>query len=141
MNRRRLLTAAFAGALFAGAMATPAFAAEHAGTKTAKDHKVVAKAQQRRKTPFTVVGTVSAVDPTAGTVSVAVRSGMRDLRGRTVTVTVTGSTRVRYNDAAASLSTLPVGARVTVVGTRGDSGLTAAKVVASTKTADGTNHK
>jgi hypothetical protein len=51
-------------------------------------------------------------------VTVAVQSGTRDLRGRSVTVTVAAGARVVLNDAPTSLSALPVGSAVTVAGFR-----------------------
>jgi hypothetical protein len=59
-------------------------------------------------------------------VTVAVRSGTR---GHSVTATVPAGAKIRLNDAATSLSGLPIGGAVTVVGTRTGDVLTATKVV------------
>jgi hypothetical protein len=116
--------------------AAPAFAASHSRRDTVTAKTVTAKAVadrvSKRRLPFTAVGSLVATDAAAGTATVAVRAGVRDLRGKTVTVAVTATTKIRCNDAAVALSALPAGARVTVVGTRAGTGLTASKLNAST---------
>src|SRR5438034_2347993 len=128
MKLRFLVALPVAVALIAGpALATPAYAASH----TKRVAKASAHAAKRR-VPFTAVGSLTTADTDAGTATVAVRSGMRDLRGKTVTVAVTAGTKIRLDDAASTLAALPAGARVTVVGVRAGTVLTATKLVART---------
>ena len=123
MKLYRLAALPLAGALaLAPVLATPAFAAH------AKPH--AAHATRVRPVPFTAVGTLTAVDASAGTVTVSVRSGTRSLRGQTVTVTVAARARVRLGETATTLAALPTGGTVTVVGTRTGGTLTASRVLA-----------
>ncbi len=140
MKLYRLAALPLAGVLILGpVLATPAFAAHPTKTSshTAKSTgraSAHAKKPTARPVPFTAVGTLSAVDSTGATVVVAVRSGNRDLRGHSVTVTISTTAKIRLNDAAATLDTLPVGSAVTLVGTRTGDVLTATKVLARTTT-------
>ena len=94
----------------------------------AKDHKVnkanakskAAKAKGKKKghakATFVHAGKVTAV--AADSVSFVVRGGqVKALRGCTITVMVTETTKVNRNDAPASLATVVVGDHVNVKGT------------------------
>jgi len=127
----RLAVLPLAAALVLGpVLAAPAFAAH--STRHAAVHasaSVHRHASARRALPFTVVGTLSAVDTTAGTVTVAVRSGTRDLRGQSVTATVATTARILVADVPVTLADLSVGSTVTVSGTRAGGVLTATRVL------------
>jgi hypothetical protein len=126
MNFSRLAALPLAGALvLAPALATPAFAAHH----TTRSASVTRHTAKVHRVPFTGVGTVSAVDTTAGTITVAVRNGTRGLRGTTITATVTSTARIIANDAPIALADVPVGGTVTVSGTRSGSAFTATRVL------------
>jgi hypothetical protein len=131
MRLSRLVTLPLAGALLlAPALATPAFAASH-HTAHATSHATAA-ARHTAKThpmPFTAVGTVTGLDTTADTITVAVRSGTRGLRGTTITATVTSSARILANDTAITLAQVAVGNRVTLGGTRSGTTFTATRVL------------
>ncbi|MGZ6827784.1 MAG: hypothetical protein ACXVGH_13430 [Mycobacteriales bacterium] len=134
MSRPVLRALALAGAA-AVALGTPAtaMAASHAHAKPSKPahpaHPV------RKPAPFTAVGVVTAVDPAAGTVTVADTGGSRDLHGRTVVVSVAGTTRVTLDDAPATLAQLAAGDAVTANGVRSASGALTARAVNATSPA------
>ncbi|OLB80516.1 MAG: hypothetical protein AUI14_06470 [Actinobacteria bacterium 13_2_20CM_2_71_6] len=130
MQLHRLAVLPLAGALVLGpVLATPAFAAHSTRHAAVHAHEVHRHASARRALPFTVVGTLSAVDTSAGTVTVAVRSGTRDLRGQSVTATVTATARILVADVPVTLADLSVGSAVTVSGTRAGGVLTATRVL------------
>lgn len=137
MKLYRLAALPLAGALILGpVLATPAFAAHPTKTRnhtvTSTSRSLPAKKPVTR--PFTVVGTISAVDSVNATVTVAVRAGSRDLRGQTVAVAVGTAAKIRLDGSAATLDTLPAGAAVTLHGTRSAAVLTATKLLAHTTT-------
>lgn len=99
-------------------------------TKTAKPVKPV-KVTKPVKVQFTVNGTVAAVDPVAVTVTVDTTAGMKDLRGRTLVVTVAPTAKVVVDDVRAPLSAVTVGSQATVVGVRTGDAFTATKVSAT----------
>ena len=108
MKLYRLAALPLAGVLILGpVLATPAFAAHPTKTSshTARSTghgSAHAKKPETRPVPFTAVGTLTAVDTTGATVTVAVRSGNRDLRGHGVTVTISTTAKIQLNDAAAT---------------------------------------
>ncbi len=83
------------------------------------------------KANFTASGSVTAVNPAAGTVTVAAKGGTKDVKGSVVTVTVPSTARIVLDDAPATLGALAVGFRITVTGTKLGTAYTAAKVQAS----------
>jgi hypothetical protein len=135
MRLSRLVTLPLAGALLlAPVLATPAFAANHHTTRTTSrgtSHAtpVARHAAKAHPVPFTAVGTVAGLDTTAGTITVAVRSGTRGLRGTTLTATVTSSARIIANDTAITLAQVAVGNTVTLGGTRSGTAFTATRVL------------
>jgi hypothetical protein len=80
--------------------------------------------------PFTVVGTVLAVDVAARTVTVAGTGGMRALRGTPVTIAVAAAAKIVVAGADASLASVKVGKRATVVGVRSGVAYTAKRITA-----------
>ena len=129
MSRSPLRVVAVVGvaALSLAAPAT-ALAAGHAhhAAKTHSSHKHHGKPAPVR---FTATGTVTSVDSTAGTVTLADKGGSRDLHGKTVTVTVSATTKVTLDDAPATLDKIQPGDHVAANGTRGTGGALNAKHV------------
>ncbi|WP_337059791.1 hypothetical protein [Kineococcus sp. G2] len=83
------------------------------------------------KNVLVVHGTVSAVDATAGTLTITVRGGRdKKLRGTEFTVTVAEGAKVVRDDAPAELAEITVGDRVNVKGTRGTDGPVATRISA-----------
>lgn len=124
LMRRTALALALATAVTVPAVSitTAAYAKDGGpGTHTSKPAKVA----------FTATGTITAVDTTAGTLTVAVKGGTKDVRGKTVTVAVGATTRIRVGGARKTLADLAAGYRVTVVGARQDTAYTAGLVEAS----------
>ena len=80
---------------------------------------------------FVATGVLTAVDVAAGTVTVTVKGGTVDVRGRIVTFAVTAKTRVSLNDTVVTLAELTAGNRVSVHGTRVGTGYTVVKVNAT----------
>ncbi|MET0422833.1 MAG: hypothetical protein ABW046_03090 [Actinoplanes sp.] len=81
-----------------------------------------------KKTKFTASGVVTAV--TGETVTVKVKGGTKDVRGRTVAVTVPSSAQVLVNGVRKVAADLLVGDAVTITGTSSGGALTAARVQA-----------
>jgi hypothetical protein len=72
-----------------------------------------------KRVRFVGIGTVTSVDPEANTVSLTFRKGSsKGLRGRTVDVSVTASTRIRRNGPLAKLGDIVAGDRVKIEGVR-----------------------
>ena len=127
MTRTRLAAAAILtlGLLAPVATATSAAAAPKACGESVqiKAHKAsVAAAKGKKKghnrPAFVHAGKVTAVDAEASTLTFVVRGGQnKALRGCTLTVVVTGSTKVNRNDAPASLAAVVAGDHVNVKGT------------------------
>jgi hypothetical protein len=119
----RVGAAAVTGAvLLTPALAAPAFAAT-SHSAAASHHK-----GKPAKTKFAAVGTLAGVDAAAGSITMTVKGGNKDLRGSTLTLSVAPGARIRRDDNAATLAELQVGDKVAVAGTRSASGLTAARV-------------
>jgi hypothetical protein len=132
VSRPALRAVAVAGvaALTLAAPAT-AFAASHGHAHQAKAKSHSSHKHHGKPAPakFTAVGTVTAVDPTGGTITLADKGGSKDLHGKSVTVTVSPSTKVTRDDAPSSLSSVQVGDHVAANGTRADGGVLNAKHV------------
>ena len=94
----------------AASTATAAYA-KHGSSHSQAPHKPA-------KVAFTATGTITAVDTAAGTVTVAAKGGTKDVRGKTVTMTVGAGSRVSLNGKRKSLSALAAGYRITVLGVR-----------------------
>ncbi|MCU7726992.1 hypothetical protein ODJ79_24965 [Actinoplanes sp. KI2] len=97
---------------------------EHKPKKTKKPPKAV---------KFIAAGTVTAVDATAGTVTVKVKGGTKNVRRSTVTITVPSTARIVVNGAGKTLADIGVGYGITVTGTASDEGFTAARIEARGK--------
>ncbi|BEL02236.1 hypothetical protein Q0Z83_004270 [Actinoplanes sichuanensis] len=91
------------------------------------------KPDNKKKTPFQASGTVTGVDAAAGTVTVAARSGTKDVRGKTVTMTVAADARIVLNGKKVKLAALAAGLKVSVTGTRTDTAYLAGKIQAAGK--------
>jgi hypothetical protein len=79
---------------------------------------------------FVASGTVTAVDAGAGTVTVKVKGGTKDVRRTTVTVTVPSTARIVVNGAGKTLADIAVGYGITVTGTHAGDVLTAVRIEA-----------
>nr|WP_296072190.1 hypothetical protein [uncultured Actinoplanes sp.] len=102
---------------------SPAASASH-GKPTAKPVK---------KVKFSASGTVKAVDAAARTVTIAVKGGTKDVRGRTVTVKVPSDVKVVVNGGRRGLAEVAPGFTVTVTGVRAGDVYSAEKVDARGK--------
>lgn len=130
----RFLAVAGVAALTFAAPAT-AFAAGHShSTKTT--HSSNKHHGKPASTRFTAAGTVTAVDASAGTVTLADKGGSKDLHGQSVTVVVDDSTKVTRDDASATLADVQVGDHVAANGHRSSDALTAAHLNASSQADD-----
>src|SRR4051812_29306907 len=101
--RRTAVAALLAAGLAVPAFATAAVAAAQPGgahpTATAqKSGPKPAKTRKPVRTPFAASGRVTAVDAAAGTLTVLAKGGTKDVRKRTVTVTVPGTARIVVNE-------------------------------------------
>ncbi|GIF14321.1 hypothetical protein [Actinoplanes teichomyceticus] len=83
------------------------------------------------KVAFAASGRVTAVGATS--VTVAVKGGTKDVKGRTVTIGVPASVRVLLNGKRVAVTALAAGHQVSITGTRVDAVYTAAKVQATGK--------
>jgi hypothetical protein len=136
MRPRQLVVCAVAIAAMvapaAAAQAKPAVAKQASGATAAaaRSAKPVKPAQPTKpvKVPFTVTGAVTGVDAVAGTITIAATGGTKDLRGRTLTVTVATGAKIVVDDARAALATVQAGHQITAVGVRAGAVLTATKI-------------
>lgn len=129
-------TAAFAATARPAAVKAAAPKAAAPKTTVPKTKPVPAPPRKPRPAPvqFTAVGVVASVDAATNTVTVTVKAGVRDLAGKTVVVAVAATAKIILDDVVVPLAALPAGAKVTVHGLRSDNVLTAAKVIATTRT-------
>lgn len=88
----------------------------------------------KKKVVFTAAGKVTAVD--GSSLTVAVKGGTKDVRGRTVTFAVADGARVRLNGKRVQVGALVAGVRVTVSGTRTDGVYAATRIEAGGRTPD-----
>jgi hypothetical protein len=111
-------------------LATPAFAAGHHTARTTSHGSAAAHHTAKvHRVPFNAVGTVTGLDATASTITVAVHSGTRGLRGTTVTATVTSNAHIVADDTAITLTQVAVGSTVTIGGTRAGTTFTATRIL------------
>jgi len=82
---------------------------------------------------FTASGTVTAVDAQAGTVTLLAKGGTKDVRKKTITVSVPAKASLRLNGRKVTLAALASGQRIEVVGRRTGTVYTADLVRASGK--------
>jgi len=108
------------------AASSPAAAHPAAGFKHTP--KPVKTAKPARPLPFSASGTVTAVDAAGGTITLTAKGGTKDVRRRTVTVSVAAGARVVVNEARATLAEVAAGQRIAVVGTRTGTVYTASRV-------------
>lgn len=88
-----------------------------------------------KKIKFSATGTVTAVDAAAGTVTVKVTAGTKEVKGKTITVAVPTTLRVLINGAKKKLADLTPGYSITVTGLTTGTTNTADKIVARKVTA------
>ena len=125
---RRLLITAVASAVAVTAFTVPALASSRSGgsANSGSTNSQLLAAQKHtekhnekpRSTPFAVVGVSTAVDVAAGTITLVAVVGTSDLYGKSITATVTNTTRVTLDGSTATLADLATGQLVTVTGTR-----------------------
>jgi hypothetical protein len=134
MRVRNLIVSAFvvAAVVIPAAGAAQAAPAQAGGVSAAAKAAKPVKVTKPVKVPFAVNGTVAAVDVAAGTVTIATTGGMRDLRGKTITITMSTSAKIVVDDVRATLASVQAGHRVTAVGVRAGALLTATKLGATT---------
>jgi hypothetical protein len=143
--RRTAVAALLAAGIVVPAVSTAAVAfAQSAPGTTATAAKAAPKPDKTpkpAKTPkapkpvrFTASGTVTAVDAGAGTVTLLAKGGTKDVRKKTVTVSVPDRASLRLNGKKVTLSALAAGQRIEVVGRRSGSTYTAEVVRVSGKT-------
>lgn len=131
MSRALLRTAALLGSASL-VLAAPAVASAAGKGHTHKpSHSKAASKKPVKTVPFAAVGTVVAVDAAARTVTVAATGGSKDLRGKTVVVTLAPTTKVTLDDAPAGLDVIDAGDAVTTNGRRVGADLVAAHVNAT----------
>jgi hypothetical protein len=131
--RRTVVAALLAAGVAVPVAATAGFAAAPAASSTATAaHKGDSKPGKVRA-KFAASGRVTAVDAVAGTVTVAAKGGTKDVRKRTVTVSVADDARVRINGKRAALDAVVVGAKISVTGDRVNGVYTATRVQVSQK--------
>ncbi|MET8154570.1 hypothetical protein ACIBSW_34065 [Actinoplanes sp. NPDC049668] len=106
------------------ALASPsshgAVAAAKAGHKPVESGKPGKPHKPRKpvRVPFAANGKVTAVDAEAGTVTLLANGGTKDVRRKTVTVTVPERAKIRVNGKRATVAGILAGARITVTGIR-----------------------
>lgn len=134
--RRTAVAALLAAGIVVPAVSTAAVAFAHpATTATAQKAKAPKPVKTRKPVQFAASGKVTAVDAAAGTVTVQAKGGTKDVRKRTVTVTVAGNARIKINDKVGTLAAVKPGAKITVTGTRSGDVYTATRVQVSQRTA------
>jgi hypothetical protein len=106
----------------AQAVAKPV-ATHHAATTPTKPAKPA-------KVAFAANGSVTAVISSDATITVAVKSGTKDVKGQTISISVPTTSRIVVNGARKNIADLGVGYRITVTGTHVGSLYTAARVEA-----------
>ncbi|MGQ0630281.1 MAG: hypothetical protein ACT4P1_04515 [Sporichthyaceae bacterium] len=125
MTRTRLAAAAVLSlallapvAAASSAAAAPKACGESVQVKDHKANKAKAKKKGHNKVTFVHGGKVMAVEATAGTLTFVVRGGQnKALRGCTLTVVVTESTKINRDDAPVVLGAITPTDKVNVKGT------------------------
>ncbi|GAB1693704.1 hypothetical protein [Krasilnikovia sp. M28-CT-15] len=138
MRMRRSVVAAVAVAVGILGPATGAAAAtaHQAGVKqlaTVQASPKPSKPKKPKKAVFEGRGSISAIDVDAATVTVVVKGGTKNVRHRTVTVSVSPTARIKRNGAKASLASLAVGDRIEMKGTRAGEVYTVSRIQAQAK--------
>jgi hypothetical protein len=121
--RRTALALALSAAIAVPAVlaTAPAFASGHPAETPHPSSKPV-------KVAFAAAGTITAVDTTAGTVTVAATGGTKDVRGKTVTVAVSSTTVIRVGSARKALADLAADYKVSVIGYHQGAAYTATRI-------------
>ena len=144
MRLRHLAVLPLAAVLtFAPLLASPADAAHPAGKPATSAAKKTPAAKPTRKpkptkpskpanaaSPFSATGTLTAVDPTALTVTVLVKGG-KSAHGTSLTMAVATTARITLNDTPSTLGALHTGVHVAVRGTLSNATRTATRINAA----------
>ena len=101
--------------VLAGSILIPAFGAAGVASAKPSDRSAVTHSAKQVKTVFAADGTVTAVG--ADTVTVLAKGGTKDVRQRSVTISVPATARIRRDGRAAAVSALQVGDRIAITGT------------------------
>jgi hypothetical protein len=133
--RRIAVAAALATAVAVPAASTAAAAASQPTTASHHGDKADKTDKAGKKTKFAASGTVTAVDAVAGTVTMKVKGGTKDVRRATVTITVPSSARIVVNGGRRPLADIAAGYGISVTGTHDDATYTASRVEARGKKA------
>jgi hypothetical protein len=105
--------------------------AEEAKRKAEEAKRKAEEEQRKPLSEFVAIGTITAVDAGAGTVTLTVVNGTPYVIGRTITVRVPSGTPIKFHDAPIDLSSLPVGGRIVVQGNGTAGGLVARQIIAN----------
>jgi phage baseplate assembly protein gpV len=135
--RRSAAAVALAVAVTVPTAVTGVAAYAQASAPTAASVHAAKKPKPDKKTNFQASGTVTAVDVAGGKLTVAARSGTKDVRGKTVTMSVAAGARIVLNGKKVKLDALVAGLRVSVTGTRSDIAYLAGKIQAAGKVKPG----
>lgn len=139
--RRTALAALLAAGIAVPAVSTAAVAFAQPGKPGtgASAAKATPKPSKTTKAPkpvrFTASGTVTAVDAAAGTVTLLAKGGTKDVRRKTITVSVPAKASLRLNGKKVTLAALGSGQRIEVAGRRTGTAYTAEIVRAKGKAA------
>ncbi|MEO6714909.1 MAG: hypothetical protein ABIM89_15985 [Mycobacteriales bacterium] len=112
-------------------------AAEEKAHATQKAAKACARAKQEdahqkaRVRKFQGIGIVDSTDAAAGTVTVRIKGGSKDLHRRTLAIKVTSETRIQLDGETVALAGLVKGTFVSVHGVRHEGELVAGKINAA----------
>jgi hypothetical protein len=140
--RRTALAIAMAAGIMVPTVSTATVAWATPATKPAVSQKAnptpksskpakATKPAKSVKASFAANGSVTAVDVDAHTVTIVVKGGTKDVKGRTVRILLPSSARIVLDDAPATAADIEAGFRITVTGTRLGNLYTASKVQAS----------
>ncbi|BFU43105.1 DUF5666 domain-containing protein [Krasilnikovia sp. MM14-A1004] len=133
MRMRRTLVAAVAVAVGILGSATGAAAAEvQPQTKrtSVSVHALNQHPKPAKPKKFEGRGKISAIDADAGTLTVVVKGGTKNVRNSTVTVSVPSTARIKRNGKKVPFASLAVGDRIEMKGTRDGDVFTASRVQA-----------
>ncbi|RZU49520.1 hypothetical protein EV385_1273 [Krasilnikovia cinnamomea] len=133
MRMRRTLVAAVAVAVAIVGSATGAAAAEvQPQTKrtSVSVHALHKDPKPAKPKKFEGRGKISAIDVEAGTLTVVVKGGTKNIRHRTVTVSVSPTARIKRNGKKVSLASLAVGDRIKLRGAKKDDTYTVSRIQA-----------
>lgn len=97
---------------------------------SSNNHDKKEKKNKRAKV-FAANGKVTAVDAEAGTVTLAAKAGTKDVRRKTITVSVPAGVRIEVDGRRSTVAGVVAGARIAVTGTRVGADYTAVRISAT----------